>query len=66
MVQKIKITSKYAQTQVEIDGHEVHGIRSLWLYQDTHTDIPVLRLDISALDIEVEAEKANVMIKEES
>ncbi len=42
-------------TQIFVDGHPIHGVRSFKLEQDTSLEIPVLTLEINALDISIDS-----------
>lgn len=53
---KIEIKSKgHGITQIYIDGHELNGVRQFKLSQYA-TDMPILTVDLNALDISVEGE----------
>lgn len=41
-------------TDVYIDGHQIHGIRSMRFEKKGH-DIPILTLDLNALNISVDS-----------
>ena len=62
---KIKIKTKGEEpsifTEISIDGHVIHGIRSFELKQDRNNGMPVITLDLNALDlcVDCEVEKMN-------
>lgn len=43
-------------TEISIDGHVVHGVRSFELKQDKDNGMPIVTLDFNALDLSVDCE----------
>lgn len=51
--------------EVLIDGHQIRGVRSLRLDASINQEIPVLTLDLNALDISVDMGVMKIMQGEE-
>lgn len=42
-------------TQVTIDGHPIHGVRAISYGNDIEEKIPIVSLDLNALDVSVDS-----------
>lgn len=52
MIQKVTIDAKPPYTKIFVDGKEINGVRKFSISQEVGMEIPVLKLDISAMEIE--------------
>ena len=56
---KIEIKTKgeppSAFTEIWIDGHQIKGVRRFTLEQEVGNEIPLLTLDLNALDVSIDA-----------
>lgn len=43
-------------TEISIDGHVINGVRSFQLKQDDNNGMPVITLDLNAVDLAVDCE----------
>lgn len=59
MLHKIKLITKGTTTQIFLDDKEVHGCVSASIDYEANA-VPFVRLELASLDIEVEAEEAEV------
>ena len=65
MSQKIEIKSEHGRTKVFVDGEKIDCVRRLSLNQFPG-ELPVLTLDLNALDLTVDADAVLKKEKEES
>ena len=51
----VQIKSENGFTKIYIDGHPIEGVRSFSLKQGVGNDMPVLTLDINALNVSIDS-----------
>ena len=54
--QKIEIKTQGAFSEIYVDGHKLDGVRSFKLEQGVGNQIPVLTVDLNALNLSVDGE----------
>jgi hypothetical protein len=57
---KIKIVTELTEanqlaTHLYIDGHQIKGVRSLTFHQGLDDIVPILTIDLNAVDVDLEA-----------
>lgn len=62
---EIKTTGEAPSIFVEVlvDGHPIHGVRAISYKNDIENQIPVIQLDLNALDVSVDSVMAKLDIK---
>lgn len=53
-IPKIQIKQDGIRTFVYMDGKQIHGVRGIHFDRDADNDVPILKLDILAADMELD------------